>query len=66
MTWFKTPNPKQGTTRVIPKFLLLPLTIGMETRWLVNVALHQEWREGGAADVIFAGWVNIKFAKDTL
>jgi hypothetical protein len=36
MKWFTkdTVNPKVGDTKVIETFLLFPMTLGNETRWL--------------------------------
>jgi hypothetical protein len=42
MIWNKN---KQGDTRVIKKFLWLPLKIGYEIRWLETVLLLQEFKE---------------------
>lgn len=34
MRFYKKPDPSVGDSRIITKFLLFPITIGLETRWL--------------------------------
>ena len=33
-------KPKEGTTKIVKEFLLLPLTIGDETRWLESTKIR--------------------------
>ena len=61
MRWNDKVSPDVGTKRTVVKFAYLPVTILGHNRWLERVAITQEWREGGAADVVFKGWVDIKF-----
>jgi len=50
--------------RVVTKFAFLPININGTIKWLERVNIKQQYQVGGAADVIFAGWVNLKFIKD--
>jgi hypothetical protein len=49
MRWLE-PTPKQ--TRIVHRFLLLPLTLNGETRWLEMAAITQEWY---TTPIMFAG-----------
>jgi hypothetical protein len=43
MRFIKTPSStKEGDIRTITKFLLLPVTIGNETRWMETATIKQE------------------------
>lgn len=39
MRWKHKPSPKIGDTKIITKFLWLPLTLDGETRWLERVSI---------------------------
>ena len=45
MRFIKTPQTyKEGEERTITKFLILPVTIGNETRWLETATIKQKVR----------------------
>ena len=47
-----------GDKRVVKRFLILPLTINKETRWLEFVKIEQHAYD---VDYYFFPWHNIKF-----
>lgn len=47
-------EPKLGDTRIQTKFLLLPLTIGYETRWLERASWKEVYHSSGL-------WLPIKW-----
>lgn len=49
--------PRLGQTRVRTKYLLLPMTIGEETRWLESATFTEEFVQDGWCRV----WVPIRF-----
>ncbi len=64
MRWSEKKNPAVGTRRTTIGFLWFPVEINGESRWLETVTIQEEWRESGAADVIFRGWVKIAFVSE--
>ena len=40
MRWIR---PEHGETRTVTRFLLIPLTIGKETRWLERATWEETW-----------------------
>lgn len=68
MRWkqHQKPTPKPGDTRFVTKFLLLPVCICGECRWLEKVTIQQRYRDvawddlGGAPTMW--GWVNFAWA----
>lgn len=45
MRWMKEPAPVEGNLRVIEFFAWLPVTMGLETRWLEWVIVQQQYSE---------------------
>jgi hypothetical protein len=50
--------PKDGDERVITKFLIFPLTLNDERRWLEKVEINQVYVKAP----LYHKWVNIKFS----
>ena len=46
MKWHHKPWPVSGDRRTLTRFLLLPMRIGMETRWLVKATWEEFYMEG--------------------
>lgn len=56
-----------GDTRVISRFLWLPLSLGGETRWLERAAIHQQYAEILVGPWEMAEcWTNKAWAKEVL
>ena len=43
-------KPQYGSTRIVSRFLIFPVTIGNETRWLERARIKQEYKQGGYAE----------------
>lgn len=52
---------KDGDTRIVQKFALFPITIGLETRWLERVDIEQECDWGTQDDFVINPWYNKRF-----
>ena len=50
---------KEGDTRVIEKFLLIPLTIDHEMRWFARVKIKQVYSEAFNYDDIGSFWEDV-------
>jgi len=67
MKWFENEQPKIGDVRIVEDFLLIPLKIGKETRWLENVKIIQQYQEVSEPSVLGLTmlsenkWVNLDF-----
>ena len=64
MRFIKTPlSYKEGDERTITKFLLLPVTIGNETRWLETATIKQKvsYRFDVTCGASWWEWNNIQF-----
>ena len=57
MRWNIKGNNKHGDTRIIKKFLWLPVWIDNEIRWLERAVIEQEYRA-------YMGWENIMWCND--
>lgn len=61
----KLKRPENHTRRTIRKFLIIPLSLGNETRWLENAEIEQLYHDG---NWIFdgthnkKGWICDRFA----
>lgn len=58
---------KEYEQRTIEKFLLFPLTIGEETRWLEKVKIRQEYRYPLMVEYMYGKscwWNNLAFVKN--
>lgn len=72
MRWTRQPNPKVKDLRTIEFFAWLPVTIGLETRWLENVCVQQIYTEvtyftSDIYDVhktTSLEWVNLQFIEN--
>ena len=54
-------NPKQGDRSTVTKFLLIPVTIGDETRWLEKATIERICKPFYFEDTVFMDWVNLRF-----
>ena len=64
MRWFNEPDPKRGDRKVERHFAFLPITIGLETRWLEFVSVVYEYQPkyvyiGGYIGI--TSWKKIRF-----
>lgn len=57
MKW-KSKGAFIGDTRIVTKFLLLPKTIGCQTRWLERASWEQVWN----CDVLGTYWKDSKWS----
>jgi len=62
MKWDHTPEPELGDKRIYEKFLLLPLRIGDQTRWLEFTCIEQEYYQCRLAPY----WRNVKWSNSSL
>ena len=55
-------KPQYGSTRIVSRFLIFPVTIGNETRWFERARIKQEYKQGhwDTPD----RWVNREFVID--
>ena len=65
MRWKVNKKPKEYETRIVERFLLLPVTLNNEKRWLETARIEQKYiytytYDNGFANPI-GNWVNIKF-----
>ena len=65
MRWKVKENPKENDTRIVDRFLLFPIKIGNERRWLEMAKIEQKYiytytYDNGIANPIGI-WANIKF-----
>ena len=58
MRWTEKPRPKDDETRIIKRFLFLPLCIGNEYRWLETVTIKQWWCAGSLEYGVQPEWNN--------
>jgi len=61
------PNPKEGDTRIISWFAILPVTIGLDFRWLERVTVKQIFRQRWYKSCNVLDWCDVAFcdSKDT-
>lgn len=69
MRWIKRKFPTEGSERIVEKFLILPVTISGETRWLekakmIEVCVHYTWANGRSRGNDFYMWEAKKFLTD--
>ena len=65
MRWKLKEKPKENDTRIVNMFLLFPIRIGNERRWLEMAKIEQKYVYTYTYDNGFAhevgNWVDIKF-----
>lgn len=59
MRWFKAKEPEVGDTRLDRFFLIFPITINRETRWLEMATIEYTWvMTSGMKQEIMVRWVD--------
>ena len=65
MRWKVNKSPKEYETRIVERFLLLPVTLNNEKRWLEKAKIEQRYIYTYTYDCGFANpigmWVNYRF-----
>ena len=65
MRWRVNKNPKEYETRIVERFLLLPVTLNGEKRWLEKAKIEQRYIYTYTYDCGFANpegrWMNYRF-----
>jgi hypothetical protein len=52
---------KEGDKRIVRRFLLIPITIGDETRWLESASFVEEWQKPEFYDGM---WVPVEWKEN--
>ena len=65
MRWNTTPFPKDGNTRIVTKFLLLPKCIKNEWRWLETATYEEVYRPGADGGVLIRHWCSQSWVDDS-
>lgn len=63
----KKEHPKQGDTKIVEYFAILPVKVGLETRWFEKVKVLQKFVESTVSplgEYFTEYWSNIKFIED--
>jgi len=63
MRWKVKSRPENGDTRVIDKFAIFPVTVGLERRWLERVKYEQVFNKDYVNYESFDSecWKNVRF-----
>ena len=65
MRWKVNKNPKEHETRILERFLLFPVTLNDEKRWLEKAKIEQRYIYTYTYDYGFANpegrWMNYRF-----
>ena len=65
MRWKVNKNPKEYETRIVERFLLFPVTLNNEKRWLEKAKIEQRYIYTYTYDCGFANpegrWMNYRF-----
>ena len=65
MRWRVNKNPKEYETRIVERFLLFPVTLNDEKRWLEKAKIKQRYIYTYTYDCGFANpegrWMNYRF-----
>lgn len=62
MRWKRKPKPENGDTRYVVYFAWLPVTAGLEVRWLEMVSIKQRYFKGSH----IRSWFNLGFEQQPL
>lgn len=64
MRWKEKPIPKEGSERIVKRFLILPLLLCGEWRWLETAFIKQKFLYVYDGYSAFGAWANREFVNE--